>query len=130
MEIRIRRAYEPPARGDGYRVLIDRIWPRGVAKADLALDDWQRDLAPSTRLRQWFGHDPARWPEFQKRYRAELAEHPDAVHELLARARKGRLTIVYGARDERHNNAVALRSYLEDCGRRPRPGAAGAPGAR
>lgn len=112
MDIRIRRAYEPPGRADGARVLVDRIWPRGVKKEELAIDEWLRDLAPSDRLRKWFGHDPERWEEFQKRYFAELDERPEPLRALRALARKGRVTLVYGARDEEHNQAVALRSYL------------------
>jgi uncharacterized protein YeaO (DUF488 family) len=122
MDIRLRRAYDPPGRRDGYRVLVDRVWPRGVSKSDLDLDAWQREIAPSTRLRRWFGHDPARWEEFQERYFAELAEKPDAVRELVKRARRGRVTLVYGARDPDHNQAVALRFYVRarGAGRRPR----------
>jgi uncharacterized protein YeaO (DUF488 family) len=112
MDIQIRRAYEPPARGDGYRVLVDRVWPRGVSRDALHLDEWQKELAPSTALRKWFGHDPERWPEFQRRYFAELDEKPDAVRALVKRARLGRVTIVYGARDPDHNQAVALRTYV------------------
>jgi uncharacterized protein YeaO (DUF488 family) len=112
--IQIRRAYEPPRRGDGYRVLVDRVWPRGVSRDDLRIDAWLPEIAPSTRLRQWFGHDPERWEEFRKRYAAELAGAEDAARELVERARRGRLTLVYGARDPEHNNAVALRAYLED----------------
>lgn len=112
MDIQIRRAYEPPARDDGYRILVDRVWPRGVSKAHLDLDEWQREIAPSTRLRQWFGHDPGRWNEFQKRYFAELDERQDDVKALVKRARQGRVTLVYGAKDSDHNQAVALRTYV------------------
>jgi uncharacterized protein YeaO (DUF488 family) len=112
MDVRIRRAYDPPARGDGYRVLVDRVWPRGVRKEELALDEWQRELAPSTGLRQWFGHDPARWERFRERYFAELEGEQEGVRALRARARKGRVTLVYGAKDREHNQAVALRAYL------------------
>jgi uncharacterized protein YeaO (DUF488 family) len=110
--IGIRRAYEPPGRDDGARVLVDRLWPRGVAKASLPLDAWAKEAAPSPRLRKWFGHDPARWREFQARYFAELDAHPDAVEELLRRARRGALTLVYAARDPEHNHALALAAYL------------------
>jgi uncharacterized protein YeaO (DUF488 family) len=113
MDIQIRRAYDPPRRGDGYRVLVDRVWPRGVSKADLDLDAWQKEIAPSSRLRKWFGHDPERWKEFQKRYFAELEEKQDSVEQLVARARQGRVTLVYGARDPDHNQAVALCTYLK-----------------
>src|SRR5262245_7940230 len=112
MHIQIRRAYDPPRRADGYRVLVDRVWPRGVSGDDLHLDAWSKEVAPSTRLRKWFGHDPERWREFQARYFAELEGNPDGVRELAERARRGRVTLVYGARDPEHNNAVALRVYL------------------
>lgn len=121
-DVRIRRAYEPPARGDGYRALVDRVWPRGVKKAALALDAWAKELAPSTALRQWFAHDPERWREFQTRYFAELDAHADEVRALLDRARRGPVTLVYSARDAEHNQAVALAAYLKAraSGRRPR----------
>jgi uncharacterized protein YeaO (DUF488 family) len=122
MDIHLRRVYDPPGRGDGCRILVDRVWPRGVSKEDLHLDEWQKEIAPSTRLRKWFGHDPERWKGFQERYFAELEEKQDAVRELLKRARRGRVTLVYGARDEDHNQAVALRAYLRAraAGRQPR----------
>ncbi len=110
----IRRVYEPPSRNDGYRVLVDRLWPRGVSKADARLDDWVREVAPSDELRRWFGHDPRRWEEFRRRYRDELAGHPDEVSRLVDLARRRRLTLVFGARDAAHNNAVALREVIED----------------
>ena len=122
MDIQIPRAYEPPQRGDGYRVLVDRIWPRGVSKDDLELDEWRKEIAPSTRLRKWFGHDPERWTGFQERYFAELEQKQDAVRDLVKRARQGRITLVYGARDSEHNQAVALSAYLRAraAGRQPR----------
>jgi uncharacterized protein YeaO (DUF488 family) len=122
MDIRIRRAYDPPRRDDGYRVLVDRVWPRGVSRSALALDEWRKEIAPSTNLRRWFGHDPERWKEFQRRYFAELEARQDAVLDLLTRARRGRITLVYGARDPDHNQAVALGAYLRAraAGRRPR----------
>ena len=110
----LRRAYEPPTRNDGYRLLVDRIWPRGVAKEDCALDEWRRDLAPSTPLRKWFGHDPARWESFQQRYFRELEHKPDAIRQLRDRIARGRVTLVYGARDRGHNHAVALRTFLRE----------------
>lgn len=110
--IRIKRAYDPPTRDDGARVLIDRLWPRGVKKENLALDQWAKELAPSTELRQWFGHDPALWEEFRRRYAAELRPHADLLESLRALARKGPITLVYGAHDEAHNNAVAMRGFL------------------
>ncbi|QXL84391.1 DUF488 domain-containing protein [Comamonas sp. NLF-1-9] len=110
--VRIRRAYEDPAPEDGERILIDRLWPRGVKKEALQLAEWNKDLAPSAELRKWFDHDPERWPEFRRRYAAELAEHPEAFEALRERARSGVITLVYGAHDEQVNNAVALRGYL------------------
>jgi len=108
----IKRAYEPPAPEDGVRVLIDRLWPRGVKKEALALDQWAKELAPSTALRQWFGHDPARWAEFQKRYATELQTQAEALDALRVRARRSTVTLVYGAHDEAHNNAVVVRALL------------------
>lgn len=112
-EIQIKRAYEPPSPADGYRVLVDRIWPRGVTKNEAALDQWAKELAPSTELRKWFGHDPDRWDEFQKRYRVELANHASELDELRRRALDGRLTLVYGAKDVTHNQAQVLKEILE-----------------
>jgi uncharacterized protein YeaO (DUF488 family) len=110
--VMLKRAYEPPSASDGDRLLIDRLWPRGVSKAEAKLDDWLKDLAPSAGLRRWFGHDPARWAEFQRRYRLELADHADALEALRRRARQGRFTLVYSARDEVHNDAVVLRQVI------------------
>jgi uncharacterized protein YeaO (DUF488 family) len=111
-DIRLKRAYEPPAPQDGIRVLVDRLWPRGLRKADAAIDRWPKEIAPSTELRRWFGHDPSRWGEFQRRYRAELSNHLDLLNELRAIARAGLLTLVYSASDEHHNDAVVLRDVL------------------
>ncbi len=110
-DIRLKRAYDAPLRTDGHRVLVDRLWPRGRSKAELALDDWCKDVAPSDALRKWFGHDPSRWTEFQRRYRAELREKTALLDDLLART-KPRLTLVYSAADEDHNQAVLLRRRL------------------
>ena len=110
--IQIKRAYDAPTNADGVRVLVDRLWPRGIKKENLALDQWSKELAPSTALRKWFGHDPARWQEFHQRYAAELRPHGELVDALRALARKGVLTLVYAAHDEAHNNAVALREFL------------------
>ena len=113
--VRLRRAYDEPAPDDGRRVLVDRVWPRGRTKAQLRIDAWERDLGPSTGLRQWFGHDPARWPEFQARYHRELAD-PDrarTLDELAAVARRGTLTLVYGARDQEHNQARVIADEIE-----------------
>lgn len=112
VEIRLKRAYEPPSPGDGARVLIDRLWPRGLRKVEAGIDRWLKEIAPSTELRRWFGHDPERWEEFQRRYLAEIAGHADLLDELRETARGGRLTLVYSARDERHNDAVVLRDVL------------------
>lgn len=114
MVIHTKRAYEGADAVDGKRYLVDRLWPRGVSKKDLRLEDWLRDLAPSDDLRRWFDHDPERWEEFVRRYHAELDDRPDAWGPLLEAAAHGDVTLVYGARDTRHNNAVALARYLEE----------------
>ncbi|PYD49231.1 DUF488 domain-containing protein [Novacetimonas pomaceti] len=110
--IRTRRVYDPPGPDDGRRVLVDRLWPRGISheRADLTL--WLKDIAPSTELRKWFGHDPARWEEFRARYVAELRASPDAVRQILSLPGRGPITLLYGARDTRHNEAVVLADYL------------------
>lgn len=113
MDVRLKRAYEPAAPGDGHRVLIDRLWPRGVSRERARLDEWARELAPSSELRRWFDHDPARFPEFRRRYEGELAAQGEKLRELRRRARQGRLTLVYGARDTEHNDAVVLAEVLE-----------------
>jgi uncharacterized protein YeaO (DUF488 family) len=110
--VRLKRTYEPPARDDGTRILIDRLWPRGVKKDDAALDQWAKDLAPSTALRKWFGHDPERWQEFRIRYAEEVCQHGDQLRQLRALARTRPITLVYSAHDEVHNDAVALRDFL------------------
>ncbi len=116
MTIRTRRAYEPPGPDDGQRILVDRVWPRGRSRDELEIDDWLRDVAPSDALRHWFGHDPARWDEFRRRYREELGDALRAplVDGLVDRARRGRVTLVYGARDEDHNQAIALAEVIEE----------------
>ena len=113
--VRLQRAYDEPGMDDGYRVLVDRVWPRGRTKEALRLDTWARDLGPSTQLRKWFGHDPARWPEFQSRYHAELAEadKAQALDALASQARRGPVTLVYGARDREHNQARVIADELE-----------------
>jgi uncharacterized protein YeaO (DUF488 family) len=111
-DVRIKRAYEPAADSDGYRVLIDRLWPRGVSKERAHLDEWDRELAPSTELREWFGHDPARFEEFSGRYRAELSAQSAKLEELRSIARSRPLTLVYAARDTEHNDAVVLAEVL------------------
>lgn len=112
LDVRTKRVYEPPEPGDGHRVLIDRVWPRGVSREHARLDEWGRELAPSDGLRKWFGHDPERFQEFRSRYRSELRDHADRIEELRERARRGPVTIVYGARDEKHNNAAVLAELL------------------
>ena len=110
--VRLKRAYEPPEPADGTRVLVDRLWPRGVVKEKAAVDLWLKDLAPSTGLRKWFGHDPERWPEFRERYAAEVRERKEAFERLHQLALQGTVTLVYAAHDEVHNDAVVLRSLL------------------
>jgi uncharacterized protein YeaO (DUF488 family) len=110
--IQTKRAYEPASKTDGARILVERLWPRGIKKEALSLDTWLKDVAPSTELRQWFQHDPAKWQEFRKRYRRELEANPEPWQRLLSRARRGRLTLVYSSHDQEHNNAVALQEFL------------------
>jgi uncharacterized protein YeaO (DUF488 family) len=110
--VRLRRVYEPPSPEDGVRVLVDRLWPRGLSKAEASVDRWMKDIAPSAELRKWFGHDPERWPEFRRRYTAELRQQPAAVDELRELSRRDTVTLVFGARDEQHNDAVVLRDVL------------------
>ena len=111
-DIRLKRAYQPAAADDGTRILVDRLWPRGLKKSDAAIDRWLKDIAPSTALRKWFAHDPARWPEFRRRYAAEIRRHPDQLAELRVLARKGPVTLIFSARDELRNDAVVLRHVL------------------
>lgn len=111
-KIKLKRAYERPARGDGRRILIDRLWPRGIKKANAAIDEWIKELAPSTALRKWFGHDPVRWKKFRSRYAAEVHKHPEQLRRLRSLARQKPITLVYSAHDELHNDAVALRDFL------------------
>ncbi|MGZ4121002.1 MAG: DUF488 domain-containing protein [Actinomycetota bacterium] len=112
--IRVKRVYEPRERGDGKQFLVERLWPRGVKKEVLAAAEWVRDVAPSDELRRWFGHRPERWREFQRRYTAELNANVDAWAPLARAARRGTITLFYSARDTDHNNAVALKAYLDD----------------
>jgi len=111
-KIRLKRAYDPPEPSDGTRILIDRLWPRGIKKSNAAIDRWLRDIAPSAELRRWFGHRPERWAEFRRRYRAELRGHPELVAEIRNATRAGPVTLVYAARDEAHNDAVVLQELL------------------
>ena len=110
--IRLKRAYEPPASDDGIRILIDRLWPRGVKKSDAAIDEWMKEIAPSTKLRKWFSHDPERWQEFRRRYQTESRHHPDEFERLRTLAQRGRITLVFSAHDEAHNDAVVLKDLL------------------
>jgi len=112
--IRVKRVYDPPAPADGTRFLVDRLWPRGIKKEDLPVDAWLRDIAPSQDLRRWFGHDRARWAEFQRRYFSELDAKPDALEPIRQAARLGNVTLLYSAHDPDYNNAVALKAYLEE----------------
>lgn len=118
MNIHVKRVYDEPSRSDGERVLVDRIWPRGVRKADARLDQWLKDVAPSSDLRKWYGHDETRWEEFRQRYFRELDGKSGVVEGLVRRAGERRLTLLFGAKDREHNNAVALRDYLQGDGRR------------
>jgi uncharacterized protein YeaO (DUF488 family) len=113
MSLATKRVYEPVSTKDGIRILVDRLWPRGLSKERAAVDLWLKAIAPSTELRQWFGHEPAKWPGFRRKYFAELATHPDEVQQIRALAKRRRVTLVYGARDAERNDAVALLDYLE-----------------
>ena len=113
-DFKVKRVYAPPAADDGKRILVDRIWPRGLTKTEAALTLWLKDIAPSAALRKWFGHDQARWPEFQRRYRAELDANQESVDRLRGLLRTGRATLLYGARDEEHNNALVLADYVNE----------------
>ena len=111
--ILLKRVYDPPAPGDGKRFLVERLWPRGIRKSDLPLHAWLKDVAPSPELRKWFGHEPAKWSEFRRRYRVELTARPHIWKPLLEAAHKSTITLVYSSHDTEHNNAVALKEFLE-----------------
>lgn len=113
MSLKLKRAYDPPEPGDGVRILVDRLWPRGVTKEKAKVDEWIRDIAPSAELRKWFGHDPEKWPEFRRRYAAELKSHRSELKDLATRARKEKVTLLFAAKDAEHNNAVVLRDVLK-----------------
>jgi uncharacterized protein YeaO (DUF488 family) len=113
MAVRIKRVYDTPSPDDGKRILIDRLWPRGLTKEKAKIDLWLKDIAPSAGLRKWFGHDPEKWPEFQKRYRKELEANEGTVALLREELQHGPVTLVFGAKDEAHNDAVVLKAYLE-----------------
>jgi uncharacterized protein YeaO (DUF488 family) len=117
--IRLKRAYDTPSDDDGTRILVERLWPRGVSKEKVAIDLWLKEVAPSTQLRKWYGHDPDKWEEFRRHYRAELDAKGEVIDDLKRRLRKGPVTFVFAAKDEEHNSAVVLKEFLE---RGPRPG--------
>ena len=112
MSIHLKRAYDKPARSDGQRILVDRLWPRGVSKAEARIDLWLKEIAPSTELRKWFDHDAGKWREFKIRYFRELSAHADLLGELAGKARAGSVTLVFAAKNEEFNNAVAIKEYL------------------
>ncbi len=114
MNIKLKRAYDEPSADDGYRILVDRIWPRGISKKNAKIDKWLKDIAPSAKLRKWFKHDPDKWDGFKRRYFAELKENSSAVDEVLQIAKKQTVTFVYAAKDKEHNNAVVLKEYIEN----------------
>ena len=114
MNLKLKRVYEPSDKNDGTRILIDRLWPRGMTKAKAGVDIWLKELAPSAELRKWFGHDPDKWTEFKKRYRAELEENDEQLAQLREEIKKGAVTLLYGAKDEEHNDAVALAEFLRN----------------
>ncbi len=111
--IKLKRVYDKKEPHDGTRFLVERLWPRGVRKTDVHMDTWQKDAGPSDHLRKWFSHDPAKWPDFQQKYFAELDQHPDVWQPILDAAEHGTVTLLYSSHDTEHNNAVALKSFLE-----------------
>ena len=113
MMIKIKRVYEPSGSGDGTRFLVERLWPRGMKKESLYMEAWLKEVAPSNDLRRWFGHDPAKWTEFERRYLAELDSRPEALQPIIEAANRGDVTLLYSAHDTEHNNAVALKKYIE-----------------
>jgi uncharacterized protein YeaO (DUF488 family) len=115
----LKRAYDPALRSDGTRLLVERLWPRGISKARLRLDAWLKEVGPSTELRKWFGHDPDKWGEFRRRYFRELDSRPTAWRPIVSAGRRGRVTLIYSSHDTQHNNAVALQEYLRKRSRRP-----------
>jgi uncharacterized protein YeaO (DUF488 family) len=119
MTITLKRAYDPVSDADGVRLLVERLWPRGILKADLRVDEWLKEVGPSTELRKWFGHDPDKWAEFRRRYFRELDSRPETWKPIVSAARRGTVTLVYSSRDTQHNNAVALLEYLQAKAGRP-----------
>jgi uncharacterized protein YeaO (DUF488 family) len=122
MMLKLKRAYEPKSQSDGTRLLVERLWPRGLSNAELRIDAWLKDVGPSTALRQWFNHDPDKWPAFRARYFRELDSRPEAWRPIVTAARRGAVTLVYSSRDTEHNNAVALKDYLRPKIRKARSG--------
>src|ERR1044071_1174756 len=112
-ELKLKRVYEAPHKNDGTRILVDRLWPRGLTKEKAKVDLWLKEIAPSTELRKWFGHDPKKWRSFRKRYQTEIKHHTDQLKLLTSKVKEGRVTIIYGARDQKHNEAVVLKEFLE-----------------
>jgi len=112
-ELKLKRVYEPPHKDDGTRILVDRLWPRGLTKEKAKVDLWLKEIAPSTELRKWFGHDPKKWRSFRERYQTELKHHPDQLKLLKSKAKEGTVTLIYGARDQEHNEALVLKEFLE-----------------
>jgi uncharacterized protein YeaO (DUF488 family) len=119
--LKLKRAYDPVSKADGTRFLVERLWPRGLSKAKVHVDAWEKEVGPSTELRRWFSHDPEKWPEFRRRYFRELDARPEAWRPILSKARRGTVTLVYSSRDSTHNNAVALQEYLSARARRRAP---------
>lgn len=114
MKINLKRVYDPVSKEDGVRILVERLWPRGVKKEDLKMDEWLKEVAPSTNLRKWFSHDPTKWKGFKKKYFEELNENPEALEPILKALHKGSVTLLYSSKDTEHNNAVCLKNYLEE----------------
>jgi uncharacterized protein YeaO (DUF488 family) len=113
VKIKIKRAYEQPDRDDGVRILVDRLWPRGLTKEKASVELWLKDIAPSTELRKWFAHDPDKWESFRRRYKTEISHNHDLIKVLKQKAREGTITLIYGARDQKHNEALVLKQFLE-----------------
>lgn len=124
VQLKLKRAYDPPAKSDGYRILVDRLWPRGISKDELRIDLWARDLAPSAALRKWYDHDPAKWGDFRKRYYREIEQHPDVLEEVRDLLRRRNVTLVFAAKDADISNAAALKGYLGRPAARRKPAAA------
>jgi len=114
MDIKVKRMYEKAAKDDGIRILVDRLWPRGIRKKDASIDIWLKDIAPSNELRKWFNHDPDKWEQFKSRYFSELDQKAEVVNQIKGRVKEDTLTLVYSASDTKHNNAIALKEYLEN----------------